>query len=128
MKFTYTPEGAQPRSWDYNPLRLMSPEAEAIERHTGMTFAEWESKVTAGSMLAIHGLLFVMLKRTHPTLKWDEVQFCLDEVDFEPDEEEKATALAGLQKQLDEGGALSEGEAELYERLKADPSEAAPKD
>ena len=86
MRFVYTPEGADPISWDYNPTRLMSPEAEAIERHTGMTFGEFTVACGRGSMLAIHGLLYVLLKRQHPTLKFDEVQFCIDEIDFEVDD------------------------------------------
>jgi hypothetical protein len=88
MKFVYAPEGAEPKKWDYNPNRMMSPEAEAIERHTGMTFGEFLQKCGQGSFLAIHGLLYVMLKREYPTLKFDEVQFCLDDVDFEPDDDD----------------------------------------
>ena len=88
MKFIYKPEGAEPMKWDYDPARLMSPEAEAIERHTGMTFGEFNVKCGQGSFTAIHGLLYVMLKREYPTLKYDEVQFCLDDIDFEPDDDD----------------------------------------
>ena len=86
MKFVYAPEGAEPKKWDYNPARLMSPEAEAIERHTGMTFGEFNVKCGQGSFTALHGLLYVLLKREYPTIKYDEVQFCLDDINFEPDD------------------------------------------
>ena len=90
MLFVYSPEGADPKKWPFDPSKLMSPEAETIERHTGMTFAEWGASVPKGSMLALHGLLYVLLKRSDPTLKWDSVQFCLAEIDFElePEDEE----------------------------------------
>jgi hypothetical protein len=97
MLFVYQPEGAQRTAWEFEPNKLMSPEAEAIERHTGMTYNQWTKAVTEGSILALHGLLYVMLKRTEPTLKWDSVQFCLDDVDFELDDTEAADAVARLE-------------------------------
>ena len=81
--FVYQPEGAEPRRWPFDPTKLMSPEAEAIEDHTGMPFGKWNEALRDGSFKAIHGLLFVLLKREIPTLKWDEVQFCLDDITFE---------------------------------------------
>ena len=86
MKFIYAPEGAEPMKWDYDPARLMSPEAEAIERHTGMTYGEFINACGNGSMSAIHGLLYVLLKRSYPTITYDEVQFCLDDIGFEADD------------------------------------------
>ena len=59
-------------------------------------------------MLAHHGLLFVLLKRSRPTLKWDEVVFSYAEVDFELDENETREAIAAL-----------EAEPELSEREQA---------
>ena len=55
--------------------RLLSPEAEAIERHTGWTFEEWQAQLGRGSMLAHHGLLFVLLKRSRPTLRGTRSSF-----------------------------------------------------
>ncbi len=101
MRFSYTPEGAEPRSWDFDPNRLMSPEAEAIERHTGMTFEEWGTQVGKGSMTALHGLLYVLLKRSDPTLRYDAVSFCLAEVDFVLDDDETRQAIATLEAKDD---------------------------
>lgn len=89
MKFVYKPEGAEPRTWPMQLNKLMNPEAEAIEKHTGMTFGQFQEALENDSVLAIHGFLYVMLKREQPTLKWDEVQFCLDDVDLELDEQDK---------------------------------------
>jgi hypothetical protein len=117
MQFVYKPEGATPRTWEFDPNRLMNPEAEAIERHTGMTFGEWAEAVTKGSILAVHGLLYVLLKRSAPTLKWDEVQFCLAEVEFELADAEAAVAREALIAKAAEGKPLSEAEAAMLERL-----------
>lgn len=123
MQFTYAPEGADPRSWEFEPKKLMNPEAEAIERHTGMPFAKWADAVTEGSVLALHGLLFVMLKRSNPTLKWDEVQFCLDEVDFRLSDEESREAREALLKKAADGD-LDDDERHLLTMLEAGADDA----
>lgn len=123
MLFVYQPEGAARTAWEFEPNKLMSPEAEAIERHTGMTYNEWTQAVTKGSMLALHGLLYVMLKRKEPTLKWDSVQFCLDDVDFELDDTETADAIAKLEAEP----ALTEAQERLLATLRAGQGDA-PKD
>lgn len=127
MRFVYQPEGADPKKFEFAPEKLMSPEAEAIERHTGMTYTDWNIAVSKGSMLALHGLLFVMLKRSDPTLKWDAVQFSLSELDFELDDEESAQALADLEEKA-KVGELDANDEALLERLRASGTEAAPKD
>lgn len=131
MRFIYKPEGAEPKSWPFQPTKLMSPEAEAIERHTGMTFGEWQTALMRDSMLAIHGFLFVMLKREHPTLKWDEVVFCLDDVDVEPETDELEQARDQLAAKAAAEG-LSDDEAEaleaLVEQVGPAPEDPAPKD
>lgn len=111
MQFVYTPEGAEPLSWPFNPNKLMSPECEAIEKRTGMTFAEWQQAVTKGSVLAIHALLFVLLKRTDPTLRWEAVQFCMAEVDFTLEDDEAEEVVATLRQQEATSGPLAPGEA-----------------
>ncbi len=83
MKLRYAPEGVAPREWEFDPLKLMSPECMVLEKLTGMDYAtEFTSAVSRGNMSAIHALLYVYLKRSHPTLKADEVQFSLSEIDF----------------------------------------------
>ena len=125
MQFVYKPEGAEPRKWDFDPSKLLNVEAEAIERQTGLTYAEWGEAVTKGSMTALHGLLWVLLKRDQPTLKYDAVQFCLADLDFEVDDDESAQIRADLEAQAAEG-TLSEDDAALLERLTE--QDATPKD
>jgi hypothetical protein len=121
MQFVYKPEGAEPKRWPFDADKLMSPEAEAIERHTKMTYGEWTDAVTRGSVLALHGLLYVLLKRSIPTLKWDEVQFNLTELDFELDDQETADTIAALEAK-DE---LSAGEEQTLAQLREQVGPAA---
>lgn len=124
MRFIYAPEGVDPKTWDFAPGKMISPEAEVIERKTGMRFSEWEFAVQNGSMLALHGLLFVLLKREQPSLQWDQIMFSFGECTWELDDDEVATALARLDV-LAKEGRLTEREAEFYEVLKA---QAPPED
>ena len=116
MQFVYKPEGAR-KVWPFEPGRIMNAEAEVIEKRTGMTFVQWTDAVLEGSMLATHGLLFVLLKRENPTLKWDDVQFCIDDVDFEPDEAETAKIIKALEEK-DEAEGLSFEEREALAELR----------
>lgn len=128
MKFVYKPEGAEPRSWDFDPAKLMSPEAEAIERLTGMTYGEWGDAVTRGSITALHGLLYVMLKRGNPTLTYDQVEFCLEDIDFEVEDVEAEEIRVALEQRTEAGETLDTGDAALLEQLQSAQAEAAPKD
>jgi hypothetical protein len=113
MQFVYKPEGADPITWDFDPTRLMSPEVETIERHTGLTFMQWVEGVGNGSFLAFHGLLYVLLKRTSPTLKWTDVQFCMADIDMVMSAEEEDDLIARLTAKRDAEGLDSTEEAYL---------------
>ena len=118
MQFVYKPEGAEPKKWEFDPDRLLSPEAVAIERLTKLTFAEWTDAVQRGSVLALHALLYVMLKRDIPTLKPGEVEFSMSEVDFELDDDETARVIAALEEQEASSG-LSPQDAATLELLRS---------
>jgi hypothetical protein len=80
----YQPEGSEePKRWPYNPRKLMSAEREVIERRCEMVFADFTKAVIQGSSLARRALLWVFLKRDHPTMKWDDVDFAWDELRLE---------------------------------------------
>lgn len=124
MRFTYKPEGAtKARSWPFEPLKLMSPEAEAVERLTGMPFNKWVEQVQEGSVTAIHGLLWVLLRRDNPTLKYDAVQFSMGEVDFVLDAEERAAVRKALAAVVAGGGQLDEDQQGLLEQIDAQEAE-----
>ena len=119
MQFVYNPEGADPRSWDFQPHKLMSPEVEVIERHTKMTYAEWVDACGRGSFLALHGLLYVLLKRTIPTLRWDDVQFSMEDLSWELSHDEKVDLVAEMEK-ADAAGELDRVGQEQLAELKAE--------
>jgi hypothetical protein len=84
MYLTYQPEGSEePKRWKYDFRRLNTMEREAIERHTGLDFAEWTQKVLRGNDKARRALLFTFLRRDHAGIKWEDVQFFWDEVKLE---------------------------------------------
>ena len=84
MYLVYKPEGSEePQRWKYQPKRLMSAEREALEKLTGQNFTEFTIAVQKGNSRCRRALLYVYLKRQHPTLKFDDVDFAWDELDFE---------------------------------------------
>lgn len=84
MYLVYQPEGdEQPQRWKYNPRKLMSPERELLERKTGKNFTEFTKDVVAGSSVCRRALLYVFLKRAHPKLRYEDVDFAWDELRLE---------------------------------------------
>ncbi|MCZ4099841.1 hypothetical protein [Streptomyces sp. H39-C1] len=101
MFLVYQPEGSEePQRWSYNPRKLMDVEREVIERRTEMTFAEFTQAVVKGSSLARRALLFVMLKREHPTTKYDDVHFLWDELKLEYSKQEYDVLLVNASDEL----------------------------
>ncbi len=73
MLLIYKPEGADERRWTFAPDKLLSSEAEAIEKVTEMTYQEFGQALVKGSMRARRALLWVMLKREDPPLRITQV-------------------------------------------------------
>lgn len=119
MKVTYAPEGADPRVWMFRPGKLMNVEAEEIERVTGMDFNEWAEKLPPATvnMRALHGLLYILLKREIPTLKYAEVEFTADELDFELELDEKRLAVTNLKQMLAEDKVPAEAVDDVRDAL-----------
>lgn len=122
-RLTYTPEGADPKVWDFSFGRLMSPERIAIEKHTGLGWADVQRGFWSNRGVVIHALLWVLLKREIPTLRVEEVEFCDDEIDLDLNDEEGAEALETLRAKAvlddDEREALA-GLEERFPDPKAD--------
>lgn len=71
MIVTFKPDEGEARVWDYQPDRLMYPEAEEIERLTGMAYeGDFQQAILQGSARARRALAFVFEKRVHPSLAW----------------------------------------------------------
>jgi hypothetical protein len=70
---TYTPEDGEPRRWDLDDVKLLTSEAEAIERVTGLGWAHVRSPQTLvfkDSPTAKRALVWVLLKRDEPALRY----------------------------------------------------------
>lgn len=98
MKVTYTPENGEEQVFDYNPNKLLSAEREALETRTGKSFNDFAMGILRGNALCRRALLHVLLKRQHPTLRFDDVDFCWDELKVEMTKGEIELAVARLQE------------------------------
>lgn len=98
MRVTYSPEDGDEQVFDYNPNRLMSAEREALEKRTGRAFNEFAMGVLKGDALCRRALLHVLLKRQHPTIGFDDVDFCWDELTVEMTKGEITLAVERLRE------------------------------
>jgi hypothetical protein len=83
MIITYKLDGEPERAWPFDAGKMMSPECEAIERVTGVDYLEFQKRLATGSAKCRRALLWVFLKREHPTLRFDDVTFPYGAVDIE---------------------------------------------
>ncbi|MFJ8023368.1 hypothetical protein [Streptomyces sp. NPDC096311] len=89
MYLVYEPEGAEePQRFQYKPQKLMSAEREALERRSRLDFADFTKGVLNGNAVCRRALLWVMLKRQHPTTKYEDVDFAWDELKLEYSKQE----------------------------------------
>ncbi|MEU9065447.1 hypothetical protein AB0D60_00935 [Streptomyces sp. NPDC048306] len=98
MKVTYSPEDGDEQTFDYNPNKLLSAEREALEKRTGRAFNEFAMGVLKGDALCRRALLHVLLKRQHPTIAFDDVDFCWDELTVEMTKGEITLAVERLRE------------------------------
>ncbi|MFE2556676.1 hypothetical protein ACFXGT_11660 [Streptomyces sp. NPDC059352] len=119
MFLAYQPEGqTEPTRWRYNPRRLMTVERETIERLTGRNFTEFTGDVLQGNSLCRRALLYTFLRRDHPKIKFEDVQFFWDELKLEYSKQEftemrgrAAENLVGAEREQ----ALAQFDAEIAE-------------
>lgn len=80
----YQPDGSEePQRWKYVPQKLMSAEREMLEQRTGRTFAVFTKAVLQGDSRCRRALLYLFLKREHPTTRYEDVDFAWDELRVE---------------------------------------------
>lgn len=96
MFLTYTPGDGEAQRWEFNPAKVRSDEAEAIERCTGWDWGEFSMHVLNDSVLARRALLWTFLRRVHKVLRFEDVHFALDEVELEFD----AAELGGIRESV----------------------------
>jgi hypothetical protein len=93
MILIYTPSDGERLEWLYRPNKMMSAEREVMERLTGKDFSAVTQGVVEGNALARRVLLYVFLRRAHPTIRFDDVDFAWDELEVEFTREEFAEML-----------------------------------
>ncbi|NJP75009.1 hypothetical protein, partial [Streptomyces sp. C1-2] len=71
------------KRWRYQPKKLMSAEREMLERRTGKNFSEFSQAVLQGNSQCRRALLFMYLKREHPGIRYEDVDFAWDELVLE---------------------------------------------
>jgi hypothetical protein len=98
MKLVYTPDGEAPQEWKYKPGRIRASDAELLERRTGMSWGDFNQQLARGSVLARRALLWYFLRQTHATLRFEDVDFALDELTLEFDRDE----WAHIRRQVEE--------------------------
>lgn len=114
-RLTYTPEGADPKVWDFSFGRLLSPERIAIEKMTGLGWQDVQRGFFENRGAVIHALLWALLKRDIPALRAEEVMFCDDEIGLDLTDAEAVETI----KELKAKATLSESEAEGLAELEA---------
>lgn len=126
MYLVYKPEGSdEPKRWKYQPKKLMSAEREMLERRTDRNFTQFTQDVVKGNSLCRRALLFMYLKREHPGVRYEDVDFAWDELTLEHSKGEliemrKSAADSVPAAQLD--AVLAKIDAEIDEAYE-DPDE-----
>ncbi|MFI8278521.1 hypothetical protein ACIGBH_27345 [Streptomyces sp. NPDC085929] len=81
MYLVYRPDGSdEPQRWEYNPRKIMSAEREALEKRTGKDFSDFTKAVANGNSGCRRALLHMYLKRSHPGIRYEDVDFAWDEL------------------------------------------------
>jgi hypothetical protein len=99
MFLKYTPDDADPQTFEFYLGKLRTMEAEAIEKHTGLNYgSDYKQALLMGNVRARRALLWTLLRRQHPTLKYADVDFADDELVIEYDTDEWADIRAAVEK------------------------------
>ena len=120
MFVTYTPDGADRHEWEFIPGKMRASEAQPIERRFGGSWEKWSIEIQQGSVAARRLLLWHLLRREHPTLRWEDTpDYAMDELEISyssdemrdlitnaeaapiEDQEQKNAVLAGLRAELE---------------------------
>jgi len=111
MFVTYTPEGNAEgqRRWTFLPGRVRQSEAAAVEKAYGSNWDQFCAEAQAGSIRARRVLLWLLMRRDHPTLRLEDVP------DFYTEElvvQHSADELRQVRERVEKSG-LSEAERDM---------------
>jgi hypothetical protein len=118
MYLIYKPDGQAEQRFHVNINRLPLPELKMIQRASGLKIIMFQQNLMVGDVDALQALLWVYLHREHPTLRLDDVTFCLDELQLLRDRDEWQEEIAALEEDtdmpaLERAAALSYARAQL---------------
>jgi hypothetical protein len=94
MLLVFSPEDGGKQEFVFNPFELLSIEAELVEE-----LGPWDSydefllRLRKGNVRAKRALLWIMLKRQNPRLRFPELVVKVNELDLQPDQDEIRAAL-----------------------------------
>lgn len=106
MKIFYAPDEGDAQAWDFDPLRMLTTEAEAIETVTGLTYIQFGEALENGSMKAFRALVWTLRKRHgEAELHYRDVDFPIGALTFEnddaPGDEQEEAEQAGPKEEAD---------------------------
>jgi outer membrane biosynthesis protein TonB len=118
MYLVYRPDGQPEQRFHVNINRLPLEELKMIQRASGLKIAMFQQNLMLGDVDALQALLWVYLHREHPTLRVDDVRFCLDELQLQRDRDEWQAEIAALEEDtdmpaMDRAAALAYARSEL---------------
>lgn len=119
MIIKYDPADGAPQRWDLKDVRILSSEAEAIERVSDMEWSEVQAKVRKVNIRALRAMAWVLLKRATPTLRYRDFDPAVDELSIRYDAEERAALREGF----DASDELTDEELEQLHRELDDMAE-----
>lgn len=104
MILTYTPDDGNAVKWVFRPDDMLDRESEEIERRTDWTWPEFLEKLQKQSTLARRVLLWVLLRRQHPTLRFEDLSFRQSQCVLEFDRTELESMRSEIEKSPDRPG------------------------
>jgi hypothetical protein len=93
----YKPEGQPERRFHVQLGRMHSGEMIQLERHTGLKYGPFKQELMQAGTIARQGLLWLLLHRDHPELKFADVGFYDDELELVMDKDEVAKEIEALE-------------------------------
>lgn len=126
MFLVYQPDGQPAQRWHYQPGRFRVPEMRLIEKATGLRWKQFQGELEMGSVDALVGLLWTLLRRQHPALRFEDVDFAADEVQLVKDVDELTADLQALE---DAEGSMPETDRQAgltYTRMQLRTAPTAP--
>jgi hypothetical protein len=101
MIIVYAPRDGETHRWNMKEVRILSTEAEAVERVTDLEWERARAKVLKGSMLALRAIAWVLMKREQPDLRYTAFVPEAGELGYEWDADERAVVRANIEADED---------------------------